>query len=130
MAIDSGAALSYLTNTGTGVAGNLRRLCIKRKEQAVKRLIILGLFVAAFVAIAKAIQQQCAAWAGLTESEVRTKFETKVGGRMPAEKTTAVADMVVAAMRDRGFLEEEGDEAEVSLDDVEIDLTEKDPVGV
>ena len=80
-----------------------------------KKLFILAVIAALLLAIKRAIQER-SAWRGLTEAEVRSKLEHDLPSRMPADKIEIVSDKVVAKMRDRGVLREDGES--------EIDLTE------
>jgi hypothetical protein len=73
-----------------------------------KRLIVLTLLVVAIAACAKkAKSHRESEWHGLTESEARSKLETKLPGKIPAEKRSAISDKVVAKMRDRGVISED-----------------------
>ena len=69
-----------------------------------KKLILLIIVVALIGAIAKLAHAKKAEWSGLTESEVRDKLETKMGGRMPETKRAHVQDAIVNKMRARGAL--------------------------
>lgn len=73
-----------------------------------KKLIKLALLVGAIAMAAKIIGAKKAAWEGLTEAEVRDRIDTRMPERVPDEKRAAVADKVVATMRSKGKLAEEG----------------------
>ena len=72
-----------------------------------KKLIVLAIVVALIGAVAKLAQAKKAEWSGLTESEVRDKLETKMGGHMPETKRAHVQDAIVNKMRARGALRDE-----------------------
>jgi hypothetical protein len=74
-----------------------------------KKLIGLALFAGAVAVATKTLTAKKSEWKGLSESEVRQKVETRIPSRVPEDKRTALADRVVATMRDRGVL---GDEAQ------------------
>lgn len=71
----------------------------------VKRLIAGGLVAAVAAAFVKKVMlHRRAEWEGLTESEARSKLDEKLPGKIPAEKRSAISDVVVGKMRDRGVL--------------------------
>jgi hypothetical protein len=72
----------------------------------------LALIVGGIAAVTKLVGAKKAEWHGLTEAEVRAKLDAKLPDRMPADKQGMVADKVVAKMRSRGALVEEGNSAE------------------
>lgn len=69
-----------------------------------KRLFKLVLLIGGVAMAAKFVAAQKAAWTGLTETELRQKLESRFGSMMPPDKQTAMADKIVATMRDRGAL--------------------------
>ena len=72
------------------------------------RLILLTLLIVVIAACAKkAKSHRTSEWHGLTESEARSKLETKLPSKIPAEKRSAISDKVVAKMRDRGVISED-----------------------
>ena len=73
-----------------------------------KRLILLVLLIGVVAACAKRSKSYRASeWHGLTESEARSKLDSKLPGKIPAEKRSAISDKVVAKMRDRGVISDE-----------------------
>ncbi len=73
-----------------------------------KRLLLLVLLIGAVAGCAKKSKSHRESeWHGLTESEARSKLETKLPDKIPAEKRTAISDKVVAKMRDRGVISED-----------------------
>jgi hypothetical protein len=73
-----------------------------------KRLILLVVLIAVIASCAKkAKSHRESEWHGLTESEARSKLETKLPGKIPVEKRSAISDKVIAKMRDRGVISED-----------------------
>jgi hypothetical protein len=73
-----------------------------------KRLILLVLLIAVVAACArKAMSHRDSEWQGLTESEARSKLDSKLPDKIPAEKRSAISDKVVSKMRDRGVISED-----------------------
>ena len=61
-----------------------------------KRLILLVLLIGVVAACAKKSKtHRESEWHGLTESEARSKLETKLPGKISAEKRSAISDKVV-----------------------------------
>ena len=77
-----------------------------------KKLLKLALLIGGIAAVSKLVGAKKAEWAGLTESEVRAKLDSKLPDRMPPEKQARVADKVVTKMRDRGVLREDAPDLE------------------
>jgi hypothetical protein len=67
-------------------------------------LIKLALLVGGVTVAAKLVAAKKDEWQGLTEPEVREKLESRLPDRVPEEKRAAVADKVVAKMRNRGLI--------------------------
>ena len=72
-----------------------------------KKLLKFALIVGGIAAVAKVVAAKKGEWHGLTEAQVRDKLSNRLPDRMPAEKQAAVADKVVAKMRERGVLTED-----------------------
>jgi hypothetical protein len=72
-----------------------------------KRLIVVVLIVAIAACARKAKADRESEWHGLTESEVRSKLDAKLPGKIPAEKRSKISDKVVAKMRDRGVINDD-----------------------
>lgn len=84
------------------------------------RLAILVLIVAAIAACAhKAKSHRESEWRGLTESEARSKLDTKLPDKIPAEKRSQISDKVVAKMREHGVISDDA-----------LDPDDPDTVGV
>ena len=77
-----------------------------------KKLLKLALLIGGIAAVSKLVGAKKAEWAGLTESEVRAKLDSKLPDRMPPEKQARVADKVVTKMRARGVLREDAPDLE------------------
>ena len=81
------------------------------KVMTKRRLILVAVAVLIVVCIKKAGSHRKAEWRGLTESEIRSKLDAKLPGRIPDDKRSAISDKVVAKMRDRGVIDEDPDVA-------------------
>jgi hypothetical protein len=77
------------------------------KKQLFLSLLLIAVVVNNVAAIKKLKARREAEWHGLTESEVRSKLETKLPGKIPADKRGVISDKVVSKMRDRGVLGED-----------------------
>jgi len=62
------------------------------------------LFVGAIAAIAKVVASKKEEYYGLTESEARAKFESKLGPRIGEDKAAEVADQVIPRLKDKGMI--------------------------
>ena len=72
------------------------------------RLILLTLLIIVIAACGKKTKSRRESeWHGLTESEARSKLDTKLPSKIPTEKRSAISDKVVAKMRDRGVISED-----------------------
>ncbi len=67
-------------------------------------ILLVMLLVVLTVVAKKAKSQQNSEWHGLTESEARSKLDAKLPDKIPSDKRSALADMVVGKMRDRGVI--------------------------
>ena len=72
-----------------------------------KKLVFLALVVGALAVLARFVAAQKAEWQNLTESEVRSKLDAKLPGRVPTEQRAEIAETIVSGMRERGMLREE-----------------------
>ena len=77
----------------------------------VKTLIKLALIVGAITLAAKIVAAKKSEWQGLTEAEVRDKLHSRLPDRIPDDKRTAAADLLVSKMRERGLLRAEQEPA-------------------
>ncbi|MDH3680622.1 MAG: hypothetical protein OEV40_11795 [Acidimicrobiia bacterium] len=92
---------------------------------------LFGLAVLAGVGavVKKILGERTAEWQGLTGAEVRQKLEDRIPSRVPDDRRTAVADRVVAKMRDRGALVDEDDERPGAESDAGGTTEEPEPGG-
>ena len=72
-----------------------------------KKLFKLAVLAAIGFGLYKAVAKQRAQWEGLTESEVRSRLDSKLAGKVPPEKAQMIGDTVVGQMRARGVLADE-----------------------
>lgn len=72
-----------------------------------KKLLKVLFFGALIAAAAQLIQAKKAEWENLTEEEVRTKLDTKLGTRVPEDKLAMIQDKVVDKLRTSGRLRED-----------------------
>ena len=69
----------------------------------VKFLIFIGILFAASKMLAKKKDE----YYGMTESEARSKFETKLGPRIGEDKATEIADQVIPKLKDAGVIKDD-----------------------
>lgn len=69
-----------------------------------RRLILAIAAVVIVLGVKRAKSSRESEWHGLTESEVRSKLDAKLPGRIPDDKRSAISDKVVAKMHDRGVI--------------------------
>ncbi len=87
-----------------------------------KFLLVIG----ALAAITRWVAMKKDEYYGLTESEARAKFESKLGPRIGEEKASEVADQVIPRLKDSGVIKP--DPFEQAVDDVKdkaSDLADK-----
>ena len=76
-----------------------------------KKLLFLAVLAGVIVVAAKLFAAEKAKWQGLSEAEVRERFDRRLPNRMPDHKRAEVADKAVAKMRERGVLREDDEAA-------------------
>lgn len=69
-----------------------------------RRLILLVVAVLIVVAVKNAKSRRESEWHGLTESQARSKLDTKLPSRIPDDKRSMISDKVMAKMRDKGIV--------------------------
>lgn len=79
----------------------------------VKFLIFVGILYAASRLLASKKDE----YIGMTESEARAKFETKLGQRIGDDKAAEVADQVIPKLKEKGIIKDD------PIDEV-VDLVE------
>lgn len=62
------------------------------------------LLIGALAAITKVVASKKKEYYGLTESEARAKFESKLGPRIGEEKAAEVADQIIPRLKDTGVI--------------------------
>lgn len=62
------------------------------------------LFIGALAAVTKVVASKKKEYYGLTESEARAKFESKLGPRIGEEKASEIADQVIPRLKDSGVI--------------------------
>jgi hypothetical protein len=62
------------------------------------------LFIGALAAVTKVVASKKEEYYGLTESEARAKFESKLGPRIGDEKASEIADQVIPRLKDSGVI--------------------------
>jgi len=62
------------------------------------------LFIGAMTAITRLVASKKKEYYGLTESEARAKFESKLSPRIGEEKAAEVADQVIPRLKDKGMI--------------------------
>ena len=72
-----------------------------------KKLFKVLVFGAVIAAVAQLVQAKKAEWENLTEAEVRTKLDGKLGTRVPEDKLSMIQDKVVDKLRTTGRLRED-----------------------
>jgi hypothetical protein len=75
----------------------------KTERHPFRFLFKLLLFVGAMSAITRVVASKKKEYYGLTESEARSKFESKLGPRIGEEKASEVADQVIPRLKDKGI---------------------------
>ena len=95
-----------------------------------KRMLIgLALLLGAGAVVKRLLGARAGEWQGLTESEVREKLEERIPSRVPDDKRAAVADRVVAKMRDKGALADDDEVPPSSEVDPNGSTEEPKPAG-
>ncbi len=72
-----------------------------------KKLIKLALLIGGVAAVSKVLTAKKAEWAGLGESEVRAKLDSRLPEQIPSDKRSEIADKIVDKMREKGVLAED-----------------------
>lgn len=87
----------------------------------VKFLIFIGILFAASKLLAKKKDE----YMGMTESEARSKFETKLGPRIGEEKAAEIADQVIPKLKEKGVIKADDEDEVVDLADVAEEVLEE-----
>ena len=74
------------------------------KRHPLRFLFKLGLLVEDVAAISKVVAAKKEEYYGLTESEARAKFQSKLGPRIGEEKAAEVVDQVIPRLKDKNVI--------------------------
>jgi len=87
----------------------------------VKFLIFVGILFAASKLLAKKKDE----YMGMTESEARSKFETKLGPRIGEDKAAEMADQVIPKLKEAGVIKDDPEDEVVDLADSAEEVLEE-----
>jgi hypothetical protein len=76
----------------------------KSKRHPLRFLFKLALLVGGVAAMSKVVAAKKKEYYGLTESEARAKFQSKLGPRIGEEKAAEVVDQVIPRLKDKGVI--------------------------
>ncbi|MGH8871423.1 MAG: hypothetical protein ACRDWS_05565 [Acidimicrobiia bacterium] len=82
------------------------------------------LVVGALAAITKVVASKSKDFQGLTESEARAKFESKLGPRIGADKAAELANQVIPRLKEKGMIKPDAEKAVEDATDLIIDTAE------
>ena len=82
-------------------------------------LFKFALFVGLITLIGKVVAAKKEQFVGLTESEVRAKFEAKLGERLGTDAATEIANKVIPKLKAKGIIK--ADPVEEAADDTSSD---------
>jgi hypothetical protein len=77
---------------------------IAEERHVFRTLITLTVFVGLIYAAGRFLAQKKDEYAGLTESQARTKFVDKVGPKLGEETAEDIADQVIPKLKERGLI--------------------------
>lgn len=89
----------------------------EKERHPFRFLFKFALFVGLLALITKVVAEKKDEYYGLTESEARAKFESKLGPRIGEDTATEIANQVIPKLRDAGVLV--ADPVEEAMDTVE-----------
>lgn len=87
----------------------------------VKFLIFVGILVAA----SKLLASKKDEYMGMTESEARSKFETKLGPRIGDDRAAEMADQVIPKLKEAGVIKPDPGDDVVDLADMADEIVEE-----
>ena len=87
-------------------------------------LFKLLLVVGALAAVSKVVASKSKDFQGLTESEARAKFESKLGPRIGSDKASEVADQVIPRLKEKGVIKSDAEGAVDDAKEAAADATE------
>ena len=88
-------------------------------------LFKLLLVVGALAAVSKVVASKSKDFQGLTESEARAKFESKLGPRIGEDKASEIADQVIPRLKEKGMIKSDLEGAVDDAKDFAGEATEK-----
>lgn len=88
-------------------------------------LFKLLLVVGALAAVSKVVASKSKDFQGLTESEARAKFESKLGPRIGSDKASEVADQVIPRLKEKGMIKSDVEQAVEDVKDVASEAADK-----
>jgi len=77
---------------------------IATQRHPFKFLFKFLLLIGALAAVSRVVASKKKEYYGLTESEARAKFESKLGPRIGEEKASEIADQVIPRLKDTGVI--------------------------
>lgn len=89
----------------------------EKERHPFRFLFKFALFVGIVALIGRAIASKKDEFYGITESEARAKFESKLGSRIGEDKAAEVADQVIPKLKEKGIIKP--DPAEEAVDKVQ-----------
>ena len=88
-------------------------------------LVKFLIFVGILAAVGKLLASKKDEYMGMTESEARSKFETKLGPRIGEEKAAEIADQVIPKLKEKGVIKADDEDEVVDLADVAEEVLEE-----
>ena len=86
---------------------------VEKERRFFRSLFKLLFVVGILVLLGKMLAAKKDEYYGLTESEARSKFESKLGPRIGEDKATEIADQVIPVLKDKGIIKADAGEAAV-----------------
>lgn len=77
---------------------------IAEERHVFRTLVRLAVFVGLIYVAGRFLARKKDEYAGLTESEARTKFMAKVGPKLGVETAEEIADQVIPKLKERGLV--------------------------
>ena len=80
-------------------------------------LVKFLIFVGILFAVSKLLAKKKYEYMGMTESEARSKFETKLGPRIGEDKAAEMANQVIPKLKEAGVIKDDPEDEVVDLAD-------------
>jgi hypothetical protein len=84
---------------------------VAEERHLFRSLIKLAVFVGLIYAAGRFITQKKDEYAGLTESQARTKFVDKVGPKLGEDTAKEIADQVIPKLKEKGLIKDDPEDA-------------------